>query len=363
MKILFVVDDFGGGAGNVIQILANEFSHRENDVIVLLLNYHTQNNHLNETISVIIHGISSKNESNKVVWFKNTIMGLRKLIVQLNPDVVISFIDNNNTLTGFSLMFEKIPLIVSERSNPNVIKPMGVWWLLRIPAYLRANAVTVQCSNFVKFNRLFSRKTYVTPNPIIAPAIQKKIKKASCDEIRIVSCGRLARIKRFDLMIRAFNIIHKQFPNSVLYIYGEGSERVNLEKLIAELSLTDSVVLAGRTDDVYTVLQNSDIYLMTSDQEGFPNALSEAMAIGLPSIAFECHEGLRDLIDDGINAYLVPSKNIELMAERVITLIKDKRLRCTFSENAKLVSEKFSVSGVGDIWEELIKKAIEDNKR
>jgi len=354
MKILFIVDDFGGGAGNVIQILANEFVRRGYDVKVLLLNYHTENNRLNEKVSVIRHTISSKNVKNKLIWLKNTTKELRQIIIKSNPDVVISFLDNNNTLTGLSLMFDKIPLIVSERSNPIVIKPKGFWRILRIPAYLRADAVTVQCSNFVRFNRLFSRKTLVTPNPIVKPTLEKVMPQVNSDEVRLISCGRLAPIKRFDLMIRAFYKINKNFPNTKLYIYGEGSERGVLEKLIQDLSLNDKVILAGRTDDIYSVLNNSDIYVMTSEQEGFPNALSEAMAVGLSSVAFECHEGLRDLIDDGKNGFLVPPGDIGLMAERVCYLIENINLRNTFSVKSKEVSRKFSVGSVCDLWEELI---------
>lgn len=72
-------------------------------------------------------------------------------------------------------------------------------------------------------------------------------------------------------MISAFAIIHMQIPDTTLYIYGEGSERAYLEKLIGELSLTGSVFLPGRTDDVYSVLQNSDLYLMThQNRKDFP---------------------------------------------------------------------------------------------
>ena len=359
MKILFIVDDFSGGAGNVIQILANEFYRRRNDVIVLLLNYHTHSNLLNDEISIITHNVSSENASNKLLWMKKTTNELRKLIMELDPNVVISFLDNNNTLTGLSLMFEKIPLIVSERSNPIAIKPKGVWKILRIPAYLRANVVTVQCSNFVKFSKLFSHKTYVTPNPIARPTIERITLRDDDKKIHIISCGRLAQVKRFDLMICTFYKVNKRFPNSVLHIYGEGSERRNLEQLIAELSLNGKVELPGQTNDIYTVLNNGDIYLMTSDQEGFPNALSEAMATGLPCVAFECHEGLRDLVDDGINGFLVPPGNIELMAERVCSLVENDNLRNTFAEKAQLVSKKFSVNSVCDIWEGLIKSVSE----
>jgi len=357
MKILFVVDDFSGGAGNVVQILANEFSYRGNEVIVLLLNYHTQNNHLDKKINIIKRSITSQNASNKIIWLAQTINELRELITRVNSDVIISFLDNNNTLVGLSLMLKDIPLIVSERSNPIVIKPKLLWRLLRIPAYLRANAVIVQCSNFINFNRLFFKKTGVIPNPIINPNIGKK-PNHNDGIIRLVSVGRLAMIKHFSLMIEVFERLNKQFPNTELYIYGEGTERDNLEKLIERLSLQNKVFLPGRTNEVYNVLNDSDIYLMTSKQEGFPNALSEAMATGLPVVAFECHEGLRDIVDNGENGFLVPPGDIDNMAKYIGLLIQDTNLRHTFSKNARAISEKFSVANVLNMWEETINRVV-----
>lgn len=356
MKILFVVDDFAGGAGNVIQILANEFSNRGNDVSVLLLNYHTHSNRLDKKIYVIKKFIIEQKVRNKLHWLIQTIKEIKKVITQISPNVVISFLDNNNTLVGLSLMFEDVPLIVSERSNPIKIKPKLLWRLLRIPAYLRANEIIVQCSNFINFNRLFTKKTSVIPNPIMNPNINKEYYHDR-SIIRIVSVGRLAKIKQFDLMIMAFYKINKKLPNTELYIYGEGPERDNLEELIKQLSLQKNVFLPGKTNKVYDVLNDSDIYLMSSKQEGFPNALCEAMASGLPVVAFECHEGLRDIIDDGNNGFLVPPDNIDKMIEYTCLLIEDINLRHNFSKKAVEITNKFSISNVLNTWEEAIVKA------
>lgn len=352
-----MVDDFSGGAGNIVQILANEFLHKGNEVTVLLLNYHTSNNRLDKEVNVIKKTITSQNASNKIIWLIQLIQELKELIVRINPDIVISFLDNNNTLIGLSLMFKHIPLIVSERSNPVVIKPKLFWRLLRIPAYLRANAVIVQCSNFVNFNRLFSKKTYVIPNPIIKPQINKD-SISNKGEFIIVSVGRLAKIKQFDLMIEVFDQIRTKFPKAELYIYGEGMERNHLEGMIKQLSLGNKVFLPGSTDNVYEALNNSDIYLMTSKQEGFPNALCEAMATGVPVVAFECHEGLRDIVKNGENGFLVPPDDVNTMVEHIEILIQNDDLRYTFSRNARQITGKFNVLNTVNMWEEMINRAM-----
>ncbi|MDD4436552.1 MAG: glycosyltransferase [Tissierellia bacterium] len=357
LKILFIVDDFSGGAGNVIQILANAFALRKNDVNVLLLNHHTDYNRLDDKVDVIKTTITNQNSNSKIVWLTQTIASLNKLIVGIEPDVVISFLDNNNTIVGLSLMFNDIPLIVSERSNPVIIKPNFAWRILRIPAYLRANAVIVQCSNFINFNRLFSKKTSVIPNPIMRPKFRQN-RDFHNDNIKIVSIGRLAKVKQFNLMIHAFAKINKKIPNTELYIYGDGDERPSLEKLIHQLSLQNKVFLPGRTTEVYDVLHNNDIYLMTSKQEGFPNALCEAMVAGLPVVAFECHEGLRDIVDHGQNGFLVPPDDIDNMAKCTGLLIQDANLRQVFSKNARVISEKFSIEKVLNTWETMIQEVM-----
>jgi len=361
MKILFVVDDFSGGAGNVIQILANEFSRRTYEVAVLLLNHHTDRNRLNKKVVVIKKNISSETSRNRVIWLMQTIKEVKGIIIGLEPNVVISFIDNNNALVGLSLMFADIPLIVSERTNPIMNKTTGIWRLIKVPAYFRADAIIVQCSNFVDFNRFFSRKTSVIPNPILKPTLIKN-HLSKGEKIKIISVGRLSKIKQFDLMIKAFANLHEQFPDMELHIYGEGKERNSLEKLIKDLSLENEVFLPGKTDEVYAVLRSSDLYLMTSKQEGFPNALSEAMAVGLPVVVFECHEGLQDIIDHGRNGFLVPPNNIDELIKYTRLLLNNKDLRLDFSENAKELSDKFSVVKVMTMWEDMVIKVSEGHR-
>lgn len=361
MRILFIVDDYSGGAGNVVQLLANQFICRNNEVDVILLNHHTINNKLNERVNVIEKVLTKDDSVNKIRWLFRAVNEINQEIRLLKPQVVISFLTNNNILVGLAMMFINTPLIVSERSNPIVIKPNMFWRLLRVFAYSRANTVVVQCSNFANFNKLFSKKTQVVPNPIIRPEVSVNNKEKR-KVVRLTSVGRLAKIKQYDVMIKAFKLINEEWPNSELYIYGEGSERKNLEKLIFDLELENTVFLLGKTEEVYRALGNSDIYLMTSLQEGFPNALGEAMAIGLPVVAFECHEGLRDIIDNGINGILVTPGNIKEIVDQVSLLIEKKELREEYSKQAIKITEKYSLEKVVNMWEEILNSYVGDNQ-
>lgn len=358
-KILFFVDDYSGGAGNVIQILANEFEKFPSYTpVVAVLNPHTSKYKLSPSVKTVEYRLANNRSNNKLIFFWRNIKTLRRIIKQENPDVIISFINNINTAVSIACLFNKIPIIVSERSNPMSIKPYGLYRHLRPLAYRRANIITVQCGYFMDFMPSQKYKMEVTPNPVIKPRCIKQNYDASANTIKFVSCARLAPIKQFDKMIRAFILIHDSNSNTSLTIYGEGSERDNLQQLIAQLNLENCVFLPGASQDVFSCLHDSDIYLMTSQQEGFPNALCEAMSVGLPAIAFECHPGLRDIINNGNNGFLVPADNINEMAQCANALIHDAKLRESIGNKAKEVANKFSTSAITSIWENLINKSF-----
>lgn len=354
MKVLFFVDDYGGGAGNVVQILANEFEKNPNICpVVALLNPHSAKYKLSESIQTVEYRMSDNKSGNKLVFLWRNLKTVRKIVAKVNPDCIISFIDNINTNVCLSLFFKKIPIIVSERSNPLVIKPYGLYRYLRPLAYLRANKISVQCECFKDFMPLLKYKMIVTPNPVFKPQIVKT-DYAINGAVKFISCARLSEIKQFDLMIRAFALIHSQLNNTTLTIYGEGSQRKALNSLIEELGLQDSVFLPGTTRDIYEKLCSADIYLMTSRQEGFPNALCEAMAVGLPVIAFECHKGLRDILYNGDNGYLIQPDNISALCSCALNLITDNSRRENIGQKAKTVCDKFNISNISGIWEKLV---------
>lgn len=347
--ILFFVDDYGGGAGNVVQILANEFHKLGEKPVLAILNPHTNKYKLDEGIRTIEYTMSRNASRNKLKFLWRNLSTVRTIVKDVNPDVIVSFLDNINTNVCLSLFFTKrIPIIVSERSNPIAIKPYGLYRHLRPLAYRRANIITVQCEYFKSFMPELRHKMVVTPNPIIKPAITKSSYLIG-NKVKLVSCARLSPIKQLDKMITAFNLIHQQMPNSQLTIFGEGSERQKLESLIDQLALRDSVFLPGATKNVYNELANSDIYLMTSKQEGFPNALCEAMAVGLPVVAFECHPGLRDIVKDGNGILCIPDC-IEDMVEKVIMLLNDINVRREMGLKAIKISDTYSIDRISKLW-------------
>ena len=159
-------------------------------------------------------------------------------------------------------------------------------------------------------------------------------------------------------MVEAFDVLYKRGVACVLVIYGEGVERAALEQMVAERRLQGAVMLPGAVKNVHQVLAQSDVYLMTSQQEGFPNALCEAMAVGLPSVSFACHEGLRDIVQDGDNGFLVAPDDVAAMADRMEQLANDATLRERMGRAAGRIAERYNLERTYEQWHAIIARLV-----
>lgn len=360
MRIAVVVDDFHGGAGNIAQILALNFAKKHN-VSMVLTNKHSDPRYDLDGINVFCESLSITRK-NKVLGIFDSVKKLGNLLKkEIKADLIISFLDNNNTMTCFSQFFNKTPIIVAERSNPLVIFPKAPWDKLRRIAYKRANVVTVQFKCFDGFDGgRFIKKTRVTSNIVDKPKCVKQ--NYDCEKVKFVTMGRLAPIKRMDLMIELFDEAAKKCPNIELHIFGDGPEREKLESLISEKNLCGKVFLDGYCNDVHKTLCDHDVYLMTSRQEGFPNSLSEAMAVGLSSVSFACHEGIDELAEGGKSSFAVSEGNKEEFVNKMIELAQNVSLRKEMGTNAMHIIDKYDVDIIMKQWHACIDEAIGNAK-
>ena len=356
-NVLVVVDSFNGGAGNMAQILTQFLQKNKNNNVKLLL--------MNPNHSKSRYGFDQNDEKQAIYFYsgktkKNAyiikaIKFIRQVIKKYEIDTVVSFLDNNNTIVGLSLFFnKKIRLIVSERSNPVVIPPSNkMWTILRRIAYRRANVVSVQFDEFKVFDKgRFEKKCFETPNIILSSPYRRSVEQK--DVIRFISCARFAKIKRFDLLIELFAKIHEQNSNTELVLCGDGPEKEKIINLINQYNLKDCVKLLGIVSNTYEVLKDCDIYLMTSLQEGFPNALSEAMASGLPAVVFKCHEGISKLVQNSVNGYCVNDKDCDKFIEKCVYLSLNYDLINKYGEESIKIANKYSPDKVLSIWESII---------
>ena len=259
-----------------------------------------------------------------------------------------------NILTLLSQLGNSVPVIISERSDPTKINDSLITKMLRFFLYRRADYLVVQSESIYKWATKFLKTEMVKiiPNPIKEVKVTKKFE--STEQYNIVALGRLSDEKGFDILIQAFSKIEKDYPQWNLIIYGEGKRREYLEKLIINYGLESRIKLPGLIKNPLEMLKQADIYVLSSRREGFPNALLEAMSVGLPSISTKCTGGINEIIEHKKNGLLIDPDNVSQLCESLSLLMSNKDLRAKLGKEAKDVNKRFSMKTIMNIWEELI---------
>lgn len=278
---------------------------------------------------------------------------LRKAILALHPDVVLSFQDQMNVLTLLALA-GRTPVVVSERIHP-ALHPIGATWsLLRRLTYPRARAVVVQTSDIASFfSPCVRRRCVVLPNPVLPPPPGN----GPAQTPTLVGLGRLHRQKGFDLLLKAFALARREHPGWRLRIHGEGEERDALSKLCIELGLDVGDTLPGATREPYARLREAWAFALPSRYEGFPNALAQAMSCGLPVVATHCPGATAELVQHTESGLLVPPDDVVALAEALARLMADEVLRQRLGRGALGVLERFAPDGIYRRWEALLTQA------
>ena len=196
------------------------------------------------------------------------------------------------------------------------------------------------------------------PVTVIHNPVEKRAVDYSENSKIILSAGHLAPVKRFGLIPEIGRIIFERFPDWQWKICGEGDERGMIEEKIKKYGLEKNIILAGRTENMDVEYESAAIFALTSEMEGLPMVLLEAKAHGLPIVSFDIMTGPAEIIDDGMNGFLVGSGDVRAMAERLIELMGDDELRRGFSRNSAVGLEKFDEMGVIEGWERVFAGVI-----
>lgn len=338
-----------GGAERVIAQLANYFTEQNVSCRIVTTDKREVMYPLDEKVKVVGIGKTSNNKAiDRVLRYKK----IRNVIQENKPDVVLTMPEDTGIYAILALIGTGIPVYVSERNNPWVMPNVRITRFLRKLAYPFAKGIIFQ-TEMAKtfFPEHIQKKGVVLQNPVDVTRIpepyigeRKKV---------FAAVGRLEPQKNFSMLIKAFSEFHKEEKDYQLIIYGEGKERTNLEKLIKQLNLEGSVSLPGRNKDVLNAINDSAAFILSSDYEGMPNALIEAMCMGMPVISTDCPSGgPRELIHNGENGLLIGVNNIESMKEAMIKII-DGRSE-TLGKNAYLVGKELTNPHVFDEWKNIL---------
>lgn len=343
-----------GGAERVVTRLANYWASQGHDVAIATIyplssdfyQLHSQVRRFAFDLA-----IPSKSKLGTVIQILKRHWAIYKTIRQFNPDAAISFMTFMNVMALMVQPFIRTPIIISERTNPdrqNISK--GYRRLRRLLYPLVRKMVVVSHGVAEAYPWLPAHKKAVVYNPCdaILPDVERMPTKT------IVTLGRLVSIKGHDLLIEAFSRIAGKHPNWTLKIYGEGPYRAHLESCIAVSPYASRITLEGHITDTVHILANAGLFVLSSQHEGFPNALIEAMSAGLPVISFDCPFGPKEIITHGHDGLLVPPQNIDELAKAMDGLIDDPALRETLSANALAITDRLSIQSIASQWERII---------
>jgi GalNAc-alpha-(1->4)-GalNAc-alpha-(1->3)-diNAcBac-PP-undecaprenol alpha-1,4-N-acetyl-D-galactosaminyltransferase len=351
-----------GGAERVAVTLANAWAEQGREVWILssFLGASGAFYKLHARVS-LLYLADSMSRRPRQKWFAALykIRALRRLIVQINPDVTVSVLTNVNVLTITALATLRIPLVVSERTDPaaDVDLPRSLR-VARVLSYPFADRLVVQTAaaagRYAERLRGVSRIA-VIPNPVPGALMASQVRaRHDGSEGTVVAMGRLSAEKGYAKLIKAFGKAFASDASWRLEIWGNGPLRAELQGGIDALGMTGRIRLCGPTEEPWVVLAAAQIFVLTSQYEGFPNAMLEAMAVGLPCIAFDCPSGPRELSDEGRAAIIVPRNDVNALAQALTDLSTNPDARRQVGARAAAyVRRELSESTILAKWDEL----------
>jgi len=284
---------------------------------------------------------------------------LRKAMQRYRPDIVLGMMTTASILSVIASTGLRTRVIATEHTHPPSQNLSSLWLKLRRRTYPRAAKVVALTRDTASWivNHVPGSDMAVIPNAVhwpLADSEPKVIPPARNGRCRLLAVGRLHTDKGFDILIDAYRDLAQVFPEWDLIILGEGTERERLQTQIDAAGLADRISMPGRVGNMRQWYQACDIYVLSSRVEGLSNSLLEAMACGMPSVAFDCETGPREIIRPDIDGLLVtPVEDPQALAAALSGLMHDKQARKTLASRAVDVRDRFSMRRVLSLWQEV----------
>lgn len=355
--VLFYINAInGGGAERVMVNLANQFSGCSYNVL-LVTSYCAEGEYkLGETVKRLsLENIEIK--QSRFMRNLSRIQKLRRICKKEKPDIVVTFMSESNFRGLIATKGLKVKNIISVRNVPEREYAGRIRTIVAKHLLPCSDGCVFQTEDAKRwFPKKLRDKSMVIPNAV-NPAFYG-VKRTPVEK-RIVSCGRLTAQKNQALLIQAFAKAEKNIPGAQLFIYGQGELENALKQLVRELGMSGKVFLKGQTNDVAAAIKCADLFVLSSDYEGMPNALMEAMAVGIPCISTDCPcGGPKELIRDGVDGLLVPVGDEKKMGEAMLRVLSDKKFKETMGMNASIRAQMFEPGRIFGEWKNYIDRII-----
>ena len=377
----------GGGSEHVAARMASWWAEHGHEVSLLTLDA-LENDAIPVSPEVRRIGLGLMGDSSgllsAVLANRRRVRELRRALQETNAEHVVSLTDRMNVVTLLACRGTKLQPVVSERIDIRHHSIGRLWSWLRRRTYPSAKAIVVQTTGIRDAVLPIAGRApvAVVPNCVWLPDTQRRTggfqppqaemmaagshhydDSTRCagafelprDRRWLASVGRLDRQKGFDLLLDAFGLIADRHPNWNLVLIGDGPERADLESQVESLRLADRVLLPGWVESPWQALsEQADAYVLSSRYEGFPNALLEAMAVGLCPVTFDCPSGPAEIIRHEENGLLVANGDVTSLAESLDRVMTDDALRQRLAGEAQKVCGQFSVERYFEQWNALL---------
>ncbi|WP_028911848.1 glycosyltransferase [Prevotella sp. MA2016] len=359
MKIVTVGYLHGaGGAERQIILLSNQLALRGHEVVLCVLAENKSPYPIDNKVRIVDVSDVENGTKSSIGKIYKRLVAFRKVIKQERPDVIIHY---NLQSAYFCLTLsskKRGKVIYSERGDPYDAEYSGLLGKIRDYTIKRMDGLVFQSEGARDF---FSddviRKSIVIHNSVNVPQDKYPIPKIR--EKRIINVGRFHPQKNQKLLINAFSKISKSFPDYVLEMYGDGDLYDELKKQVGDLGLDEKVFFHPSRKDLWDCIYKASLFVLSSDFEGMPNALMEAMALGLPCISTDCRPGgARSLIQDGVNGMIVPVGNVDELAKAMTLCLSKKDISEKIAKNARTIMETHCEKALFDKWSDYLKLVL-----
>ncbi len=365
--MIFIHSLHAGGAERVAVDLANQWHIHGHDVMVVTQtdargDVYELNQHV-ERVALNTAGLRG------VVANLRRLYALRKTMQRYRPDIVLGMMTTASILSIVASTGLRCRVIATEHTHPPSQNLSPFWLKLRRRTYphaARVVALTRDTASWV-VNHVPGSNMAVIPNAVhwpltnSEPQVTPPLRNGRC---RLLAVGRLHTDKGFDILIDSFRDLAAVFPDWDLVILGEGPERDRLQGQIDVAGLAGRISMPGRVGNMQQWYQACDIYVLSSRVEGLSNSLLEAMACGMPSVAFDCETGPREIIRPDIDGLLVtPVEDPQALAAALSALMQDKQARKTLASRAVDVRDRFSMRRVLSLWYEVFNDIQHQDKK
>ncbi len=358
MKVGFLINDLNaGGAERAVASLANYFVNHDIQAQIVTFSNEKSFYSLDKKVKhsplgfeEIEHSVSLKRISESI----KRIVLLRKFVKAQKLDFLIGMSFYMTWYAVFATVFTKTKIIGTERNNPYKYAAGKINTLLRKLFYHFCDGYIFQTYKSAKFfTKNLKKSDTVIPNAIFNETVCKLSPPAEREKI-ICAVGRLNKQKRFDLLIDAFSSIAREIPDYRLVIFGEGELRNELQKRIDNAELSNRISMPGTNPEVLKFVNKASVFVLSSDYEGMPNVLMEALALGVPCISTRCDMGPEELIINGENGILVDTGSSEQIAATLLNIIKNPELAKKLSKSSMKLRETHSIDEISKKWIEYL---------